>query len=82
MKHGDGWEGWPSKGPFDAILVTAAASQLPVKLVQQLADNGKLIIPIGTDSQRLCLYTRHGDDISEKIIEAVRFVPLVPGELS
>jgi protein-L-isoaspartate(D-aspartate) O-methyltransferase len=82
MKHGDGWEGWSSKGPFDAILVTAAASQLPVQLVQQLADNGKLIIPVGTDNQRLCLYTRNGDDISETIIEAVRFVPLVPGDLS
>lgn len=81
MKHGDGWEGWTSKGPYDAILVTAAASKLPVQLIQQLADNGKLIIPIGTDAQKLCLYTRNGDDISEQIIEAVRFVPLVPGDL-
>lgn len=81
MKHGDGWEGWASKGPFDAILVTAAAASLPQKLIAQLADNGRLIIPIGTDNQKLCLYTRHGDDISEDIIEAVRFVPLVPGDL-
>lgn len=82
MKHGDGWEGWPSKGPFDAIIVTAAASSLPAELLRQLADGGKLIIPIGTDNQRLCLYQRDGDDISEKIIENVRFVPLVPGDLA
>ncbi len=43
-KHGDGWLGWPSKGPFDAIIVTAAADDIPVELLAQLADGGRLII--------------------------------------
>jgi len=81
MKHGDGWEGWASKGPYDAIMVTAAASSLPQALLHQLAPGGQLIIPLGTDHQQLKVYRRDGDNISEQVVENVRFVPLVPGEL-
>ncbi|MCC2605268.1 protein-L-isoaspartate(D-aspartate) O-methyltransferase [Planctobacterium marinum] len=81
MKHGDGWEGWASKGPYDAIMVTAAASSLPQALLQQLAPGGQLIIPLGTNQQQLKVYRRDGESISEQVIENVRFVPLVPGEL-
>ena len=81
MKHGDGWNGWPSKGPFEAIIVTAAASHLPEALCQQLCDGGRLIIPVGNDDQQLLLITREGDDFHQQRVEAVRFVPLVPGEL-
>lgn len=46
-KHGNGWLGWPNKGPFDAILVTAAASEVPKALTDQLADGGRLVLPVG-----------------------------------
>jgi protein-L-isoaspartate(D-aspartate) O-methyltransferase len=81
MKHGDGWLGWPSKGPFDAIIVTAAASRIPEDLYAQLNDGGRLIIPVGQESQQLQCVTRHGDEFVTDTIEAVRFVPLVPGNI-
>lgn len=79
MKHGDGWKGWQSKAPFQAIIVTAAPSEVPQALLAQLADGGRLVIPVGEDTQILKVITRHGDDFSEQQVEAVRFVPLVPG---
>ncbi|MBC3766315.1 protein-L-isoaspartate(D-aspartate) O-methyltransferase [Neptunicella marina] len=81
MKHGDGWQGWPSKGPFDAILVTAAAAHMPQKLLEQLNDGGRLIIPVGENTQHLHCITRHGDELETQIIEPVRFVPLVAGDI-
>ena len=81
MKHGDGWQGWSSKGPFDAIIVTAAAKQVPVALLEQLADGGRLVIPVGEQNQVLKIITKEGIQLLEKQVEAVRFVPLVPGEL-
>ncbi|ARD43369.1 protein-L-isoaspartate(D-aspartate) O-methyltransferase [Colwellia sp. PAMC 21821] len=81
MKHGDGWQGWQSKAPFQAIIVTAAPTEVPAALLEQLADGGRLIIPVGEQSQVLKLITRHGDEFKEQQIEAVRFVPLVPGAL-
>lgn len=81
MKHGDGWQGWASKAPFDAIIVTAGASSVPQALLEQLNDGGRLVIPVGEQTQILKIITRHGDDYSEQQIEAVRFVPLVPGDL-
>ncbi len=81
MKHGDGWQGWASKGPYSAIIVTAAASEIPQQLLNQLADGGKLIIPVGEQAQVLKLIRREGDNFIKQRIEAVRFVPLVPGEL-
>lgn len=81
MKHGDGWKGWANKGPYQAIIVTAAASEIPQELLNQLAEGGKLIIPVGEHSQVLKLIRREGDAFIKEKIEAVRFVPLVPGEL-
>ncbi|AMG30120.1 protein-L-isoaspartate(D-aspartate) O-methyltransferase [Grimontia hollisae] len=81
-KHGDGWQGWASKGPFDAIIVTAAASSMPQALIEQLADGGSLIVPVGEIEQTLYRVTRCGDDIETTAIEAVRFVPLVAGDLA
>lgn len=81
MKHGDGWQGWQSKAPFQAIIVTAAPTKVPQALLEQLADGGRLIIPVGEQSQVLKLITRQGDEFNEQQIEAVRFVPLVPGAL-
>ncbi|MDX1390967.1 MAG: protein-L-isoaspartate(D-aspartate) O-methyltransferase [Rheinheimera sp.] len=82
MKHGDGWQGWPSKAPFDSIIVTAAPTEVPMALLQQLTDGGRLVIPVGLHEQVLRVYQRSGDDFSSRDIEAVRFVPLVPGALA
>tara|TARA_R110002167_G_scaffold203006_1_gene406925 strand:- start:3072 stop:3710 length:639 start_codon:yes stop_codon:yes gene_type:complete len=81
MKHGDGWQGWASKGPFDAIIVTAAASRIPEQLFAQLNQGGRLIIPVGQENQQLQCITRHEEEFETQIIEAVRFVPLVPGNI-
>lgn len=79
MKHGDGWKGWNSKGPFEAIIVTAAPNKVPEALLEQLADGGRLVVPVGEQTQILKLIRRKGDEFIEQQIEAVRFVPLVPG---
>lgn len=81
-KHGDGWQGWHNKGPFDAIIVTAAAETIPAELLEQLADGGRLVIPVGDDYQVLKQITRSGNTFSCLDIEAVRFVPLVAGDLA
>jgi protein-L-isoaspartate(D-aspartate) O-methyltransferase len=82
MKHGDGWQGWPSKAPYDSIIVTAAPTEVPTALLQQLNDGGRLVIPVGLHEQVLRVYQRSGDEFSSRDIEAVRFVPLVPGALA
>lgn len=82
MKHGDGWKGWKSKAPFEAIIVTAAPTSVPQALLEQLADGGRLVIPVGDETQILKIITRDGDNYHEKQIEAVKFVPLVPGAVS
>ncbi len=81
MKHGDGWQGWASKAPFDAIIVTAGAVRVPQALLEQLVDGGCLVIPVGEQRQILKIITRHGNRYSEQQVEAVHFVPLVPGGL-
>lgn len=82
FKYGDGWQGWPNRGPFDAIMVTAAASSVPSALLEQLAEGGLLVIPVGDDSQQLMAIRRQGQDFISEIIEAVKFVPLVNGVLA
>ena len=82
FKYGDGWQGWPNRGPFDAIMVTAAASSVPSALLEQLVEGGLLVIPVGDDSQQLMAIRRQGQDFSSEIIEAVKFVPLVNGVLA
>lgn len=81
-KHGDGWQGWSIKGPFDSIIVTAAAARMPEVLCSQLVDGGVLIVPIGEKEQVLYQVTRHGNEFETTAIEAVRFVPLVAGDLA
>ncbi|MCL1036249.1 protein-L-isoaspartate(D-aspartate) O-methyltransferase [Shewanella corallii] len=82
FKYGDGWQGWASKAPYDAIIVTAAAASLPPVLTEQLAVGGRLIIPVGEAHQNLLQITRTETGLHQEIIEAVRFVPLVNGELA
>ncbi|ANO33688.1 protein-L-isoaspartate(D-aspartate) O-methyltransferase [Vibrio breoganii] len=81
-KYGDGWKGWGAHAPFDAIIVTAAAAELPQALVDQLAVGGRLIIPIGDSQQQLLKIVKHESGVQSEIIEDVRFVPLVQGELA
>jgi protein-L-isoaspartate(D-aspartate) O-methyltransferase len=82
MRHGDGWQGWETKGPFDGIIVTAAPDTVPQKLLEQLAEGGIMVIPVGTDEQVLRMIKRVGDDFAATDVCAVRFVPLVPGQLA
>ena len=81
-KHGDGSTGWDKYAPFDAIITTAAPQQIPRELLQQLIDGGRLIIPVGGEShQELQLITRRGDEFTTEILDAVRFVPLLVGQV-
>jgi len=80
-RHGDGWGGWPTKAPFDAIIVTAAARIVPDALIHQLKEGGRLIIPVGENSQELLLIEKQGHRVTSEVLEMVRFVPLVHGEL-
>ena len=80
-RHGDGWLGWPERAPYDGIIVTAAATEIPQELILQLADKGRLVIPVGQHQQSLQLIERNQEQFTIKIIEAVNFVPLVKGEL-
>jgi protein-L-isoaspartate(D-aspartate) O-methyltransferase len=78
--EGDGTRGWPSAAPYDAIVVTAGAPTVPVELLAQLADGGRLVIPVADrrgDEMLRCL-TRRGDEVHEEDVFPVRFVPLVP----
>ncbi|MGP8308376.1 protein-L-isoaspartate(D-aspartate) O-methyltransferase [Vibrio sp. YIC-376] len=81
-KHGDGWLGWESKGPFDAIIVTAAAEVIPQALLAQLKDGGKMVIPVGEAEQQLLKIERRGEEYISTVVEMVRFVPLVAGDLA
>ena len=75
----DGTWGWPQHGPYDGILAAAAPEEVPVSLMEQLADGGRMVIPVGGAEQKLLLITRRGDHYSRKTLEPVRFVPFLPG---
>jgi protein-L-isoaspartate(D-aspartate) O-methyltransferase len=80
FRPGDGWEGWPKYAPYDGIIVTAAASELPEQLLQQLAPGGRMVIPVGPSGcQDLLLVTRMNDHFEQTSLGAVSFVPLVQG---
>ena len=76
VKTGNGYLGWPEHAPFDAIVVTAAPDEVPQALVDQLAVNGKMVIPVGTFSQDMMLITRTRDGVVERRTIPVRFVPM------
>jgi len=77
VKYGDGYTGWKENSPFDIILITAAAEQIPQPLVDQLAENGRLVIPIGAPAavQELILLVKQNGKIEKKRLTFVRFVP-------
>jgi protein-L-isoaspartate(D-aspartate) O-methyltransferase len=79
-RHGDGFEGWEGKAPFDGILTTAAPRLVPEQLVQQLRIGGRLVIPIGGEqNQQLNVITRTENGFEQREVEPARFVPLLSG---
>jgi protein-L-isoaspartate(D-aspartate) O-methyltransferase len=83
FRWGDGWEGWNALGPYNGIIVTAAAANVPQALLDQLAVGGRLVIPVGAgDVQELLLIIREEDGFSRHVLDAVRFVPLLNGPLA
>jgi len=78
---GDGTLGWPDAAPYDGILVTAGAPRMPQALRTQLAEGGRLVVPVGgREEQRLVRITRHGDQFEEELGMGCRFVPLLGTE--
>ena len=79
---GDGWEGWRKYGPYDGIIVAAAAEDLPQKLLEQLAPAGRLVIPVGpAGRQELIMVMRQNDHFEQASLGLVSFVPLVKGKV-
>ncbi len=80
VRHGDGYNGWESEAPFDAVVVTAAPDHIPPALIDQLKPGGRLVVPVGTEYgvQTLTLVQKHADGThSTSSLLAVRFVPLL-----
>ena len=78
FKMFDGTYGWPDQAPFDAILITASAPEIPDSLVKQLGDGGRLVAPIGgADKQKLVVLTKKGDRVSRRDLGHCKFVPLI-----
>ena len=78
FKMFDGTYGWPDQAPFDAILITASAPEIPGSLVKQLGDGGRLVAPIGeADKQKLVVLTKNGDRVSRRDLGDCKFVPLI-----
>ena len=83
FRWGDGWEGWPALAPYNGIIVTAVATDVPQALLDQLAPGGRLVIPVGAgDVQQLMLIVREEHGFARRVIGNVRFVPLLNGPLA
>ncbi|AZS49264.1 protein-L-isoaspartate(D-aspartate) O-methyltransferase [Entomomonas moraniae] len=82
FRWGDGWEGWNALAPYNGIIVTAAALEVPKALLDQLAVGGRLVMPVGdSHSQQLYLITRQEQGFKQQILGNVRFVPLLNGTI-
>ncbi len=79
VKSGDGYEGWESAAPFDAIIVTCAPEKVPEPLMNQLKDGGRMVIPVGPENhvQELVLMRKENGKMSRQLIAPVRFVPMM-----
>jgi protein-L-isoaspartate(D-aspartate) O-methyltransferase len=82
VRHGDGYQGWPGEAPFDAVIVTAAADEIPAVLLDQLAPGGRLIMPVGPQDGVQYLTVVDKDPagrLTPRVLLPVRFVPLIDG---
>ncbi len=81
--HGDGYQGWRARAPFDAIIITAAPRAIPEMLIDQLASEGKMVLPVGDEKdQNLQVLTRTEGGYEVEPLMPIRFVPLQPGVLA
>jgi protein-L-isoaspartate(D-aspartate) O-methyltransferase len=80
-KFGDGWQGWDAQAPFERIIVTAAPSEIPGILIDQLAEGGVMVLPVGREkrTQSLIRVRKTGGRATIEELDAVRFVPMVAG---
>ncbi|EKF75129.1 protein-L-isoaspartate(D-aspartate) O-methyltransferase [Alcanivorax hongdengensis A-11-3] len=82
LRHADGGFGWSAQAPFDAILAACGRPDIPQDLLAQLADGGRLVMPVGSDGrQQLTVVDREGDQYHTQTLDAVRFVPFQRGVL-
>ena len=78
LRVGDGYQGWPEEAPFDAIIVTCAPDKVPQPLLDQLKDDGRMVIPVGERfAQQLYLLEKKNGQLKESATLPVRFVPMV-----
>jgi len=79
VRNGDGFDGWPARAPFDAIVVTAAPDAIPPPLLDQLAEGGRMIVPVGPagGTQDLTLVTNDNGKLTRRTLAPVRFVPFL-----
>lgn len=82
VRVGDGYQGWPEQAPFDAIIVTCAPEDIPQPLTEQLADGGRMVIPVGESDgpQQLYILEKSAGVLSQRAILPVRFVPMTGGD--
>jgi protein-L-isoaspartate(D-aspartate) O-methyltransferase len=82
MKYGDGYEGWPTFAPFDKVLVTAGANEIPHKLIDQLKNGGIMVIPVGSEKmQQMVRITKISkDEIKQEVFDSFKFVPFLKGK--
>jgi len=76
VRIGDGYDGWPERGPFDAVVLTAAPGRVPKPLLDQLRVGGRLVAPVGRGVQNLVVITKTEQGNVTEVIDAVRFVPM------
>jgi protein-L-isoaspartate(D-aspartate) O-methyltransferase len=80
VRIGDGYLGWPDKAPFDAVIVTAAPEEIPRALIEQLAEGGRMVLPVGVGIQELVLLEKKNGKVEQRHVTSVRFVPMVHGD--
>jgi protein-L-isoaspartate(D-aspartate) O-methyltransferase len=79
LHHSDGTWGWQDHAPYDGIIVTAAPSQIPESLLEQLAMGGRLVTPVGGHQQQLIVITKTPSGYEQQVVKQVTFVPMLSG---